>query len=83
MEQAEMLLIRIEEARSNLEVEVQKVQDLSPSLHEAIIEAGQKLLQFRLQPTDLFGIHAWSSLSRWRENRFVDIGKKNKGNLAL
>ena len=35
-----MLLIRLEEARNTLEVEVQKVRDLSPSLHEAIIEAG-------------------------------------------
>ena len=40
MEQAERLIVRIEEARNALEEEVRKARNLSPSLHEACIEAG-------------------------------------------
>jgi hypothetical protein len=43
MEEADMLLVRIQEAREHLEKEALRIPQLSPSLHEAIVEAGVAL----------------------------------------
>jgi hypothetical protein len=43
MEEADMLLVRIQEAREHLEKEALRTPQLSPSLHEAIVEAGVTL----------------------------------------
>jgi hypothetical protein len=40
MEEADMLLVRIQEAREHLEKEAIRTPQLSPALHEAIVEAG-------------------------------------------
>jgi hypothetical protein len=40
MEQADRLIVRIEEARNVLEEEVRKAKHISPTLHQACIEAG-------------------------------------------
>lgn len=40
MEQAQRLIARMEEARNALEEEVRKAKHLSPTLHQACIDAG-------------------------------------------
>jgi hypothetical protein len=43
MEEADMLLVHIQQAREHLEKEALRTPDLSPTLHKAIIEAGVAL----------------------------------------
>src|SRR5271157_1768382 len=50
---------------------------------KAVIEHLEKLAKFRLQISDLLNIHARSSLNHWWEERFVDLAKLIKANLAL